>query len=176
MARLFSLNSCHVSELYYSQPSHIWLFSYENSIMKTTFTFERRCPLTNDDLSPCSYCFFLPSTHSTLSLSLSAHLNNYYNPEECKLRGTNNGGKGKTLKNSFAFSSPRHPNIYSLIPSIISWFKQQTIITLPLHCSNAMNTFELIQMLQVSKPTRRFSSYFPEFPKKSDYNDCCGEN
>ena len=30
--------------------------------------------------------------------SLSAHLNNYYNPEECKLRGTNNGGKGKTLK------------------------------------------------------------------------------
>ena len=28
--------------------------------------------------------------------SLSAHLNNYYNPEECKLRGTNNGGK--TLK------------------------------------------------------------------------------
>ena len=38
--------------------------------------------------------------------SLSAHLNNYYNPEECKLRGTNNGGKGKTLKNSFAFSSP----------------------------------------------------------------------
>ena len=104
--------------------------------------------------------------------SLSAHLNNYYNPEECKLRGTNNGGKGKTLKNSFAFSSPRHPNIYSLIPSIISWFKQQTIITLPLHCSTAMNTFELIKMLQVSKPTRRFSSYFPEFPKKSEYNDC----
>ena len=121
------------------------------------------------------FLLFFPPFNSLHPLSLSAHLNNYYNPEECKLRGTNNGGKGKTLKNSFAFSSPRHPNIYSLIPSIISWFKQQTIITLPLHCSNAMNTFELIKMLQVSKPTRRFSSYFPEFPKKSEYNDCCGE-
>ena len=35
-----------------------------------------------------------------------------------------------------------------------------------------MNTFEFIKMIQVSKPTRRSSSYFPEFPKKSEYNDC----
>ena len=40
---------------------------------------------------------FFPLAQALHPLSLWAHLNNYYNPEECKLRGTHNGGKGKTL-------------------------------------------------------------------------------
>ena len=58
--------------------------------MKTAFAFEKAVPLTNDDLSFHSYCF---SSRHLPPPSLWAHLNNYYNPEECKLRGTHSGEK-----------------------------------------------------------------------------------
>ena len=78
--------------------------------------------------------FFLPSPPSTLSLGSPEQLLQSWGMQA---EGNTQRGKTRPLNNSFAFSSPRHPNIYSLIPSIISWFKQRTIITLHCHSSNS---------------------------------------
>ena len=125
--------SCHVFESYYSHLA-VLLRQARNSIMKTAFAFEKAVPLTNDDLSFHSYCFFLPSPPSTLSLGSPEQLLQSWGMQA---EGNTQRGKTRPLNNSFAFSSPRHPNIYSLIPSIISWFKQRTIITLHCHSSNS---------------------------------------